>query len=72
MPNRWSKQVYIKGFDCEYITLKKAVNMFERMEISESIYKGVEEPYLCRRQPCFSQKAKDRRIQLVMNLPREV
>ena len=46
--------------------------MFERMEISESIYKGVEEPYLCRRQPCFSQKEKDRRIQLVMNFPPEV
>ena len=44
MPNSWSKQAYLKGFDCEYITLKRAVNMFESMEIYESIYEGVEEP----------------------------
>ena len=37
MPNSWSKNVYVQGFDCEYITFKKAVNIFERMEISESI-----------------------------------
>ena len=37
MPNRWYKQDYIHGFDCESITFKKAVNMFERMEIAESI-----------------------------------
>ena len=44
MPNIWSKQVYVKGFDCESITFNKAVNMFERMEFAESIYKGVVEP----------------------------
>ena len=27
-------------FDCEYITLK-SVNIFERVEIAESVYKGV-------------------------------
>ena len=43
MPNSWSKQAYIKGFDWEFITFKKAVNIFERMEISESIYEGVVE-----------------------------
>ena len=31
MPNRWYKQAYVQGFDCESITFKKAVNMFERM-----------------------------------------
>ena len=41
IPNRWSKHAYVKGFDCESNTLKKAVNMFERMEISESIYERV-------------------------------
>ena len=37
MPNGWYKQAYVQGFDCESITFKKALNMFERMEISESI-----------------------------------
>ena len=41
MPNIWSKQAYVKGFYCESVTFKKAVNMFERMEIAESIYEGV-------------------------------
>ena len=31
----------MQGFDCESITFKKSVNMFERMEIAESIYEGV-------------------------------
>ena len=44
MPSSWSRQAYVQGFDCESITLKKAVNMFERMENSESIYKVVVEP----------------------------
>ena len=35
MPIRWSKQAYVQGFDCESIIFKKAVNMFDRMEISE-------------------------------------
>ena len=41
MPNSCSKQTYVEGFDCEYITFKKSVNMFERMEITEYIYKDV-------------------------------
>ena len=45
MPNRWSKQAYLQGFDCEYISFKRAVNMFERMYIVESIYKGAVEPF---------------------------
>ena len=31
------------GFDCEFITFFKAVNMFQRVEIAESIYEGVVE-----------------------------
>ena len=28
MHNSWSKQAYVQGFYCEYITFKTAVNMF--------------------------------------------
>ena len=45
MPNSWIKQAHVQGFDCEPIRFKKAVNMFEIMEITESIYEGVVEPY---------------------------
>ena len=38
MTNGWSKKAYVQGFDFESITFKKYVNMFERMEIAESIY----------------------------------
>ena len=41
MPNSWSKQVYVQGFDWDSIVFLKAVNMFERMDI----FKGVVEPY---------------------------
>ena len=41
MPNSWSKQDCVKGFDCESISFKKYVNMIERIEITEYIYKGV-------------------------------
>ena len=44
MPKIWSEQSYVQGFDCETIYFKKAVNMFERMENSESIYEGVVTP----------------------------
>ena len=37
MPNIWSKQAYVKVFDCESITFKKSVNVFEHMEVAESI-----------------------------------
>ena len=37
MSNRSFKQAYVQGFDCEYISFKKYVNMFEHMEIAESI-----------------------------------
>ena len=41
MPNSWSKQAYVQGFDCESITFKNDVKMFDRMESAQSIYKGV-------------------------------
>ena len=44
-PNSWPKQVYVQGFYCKSIYFIKSVNMFELMEISESIYKGVVTPY---------------------------
>ena len=37
MANSWSKKAYVQSFDYEYIPFKKAVNMFERMKIAESI-----------------------------------
>ena len=44
MPNSWSKQSYIQGFDCKSITFKNDVNIFEHMKIAESMYEGVVEP----------------------------
>ena len=44
MPNSWYRQAYVQVFDCGSITFNKAVNMFYRMLISESIYEGVVEP----------------------------
>ena len=41
MPNSWSRQAYVQGFDCKSITFKKSVNKFELMEIAQSIYEGV-------------------------------
>ena len=44
MPNSWSKQAYVQGFDCKSINFKKAANMFECMVISEYINEVVVEP----------------------------
>ena len=41
MPNSWIKKFCLKVFYCEYITFKKAVNMFKHMDIVEYIYEGV-------------------------------
>ena len=38
MPNGWSKQAFVQGFDLETITFLKSVNMFENMEIFETMY----------------------------------
>ena len=45
MPNSYSKQAYVQGFNYENISFKKAVNVFEHTEIAESIYEYVVEPY---------------------------
>ena len=75
MPTRCYKHAYVQGFDCEYITFKKYVNMFECMEISEYIYEGVGnlliKTYLGRRQPFWSEQAKERRTCLVMDSHQE-
>ena len=34
----------MQEYDCESITIKKYVNMFERIELSEYIYEGILEP----------------------------
>ena len=44
MPKLWSKKAYVQGFDCRSISFKEAVNIFERMEIAESIYEDLVEP----------------------------
>ena len=44
MPNSWSKQAYVQGFYWKYTTLKQSVNLFGRMDIAESMFKGVVEP----------------------------
>ena len=44
MPIIWSKQAYVQGFYCSSINFNKSINMFDRMEISESIYEVVLEP----------------------------
>ena len=41
MPNGWSKQAYVQGFDCKYITFKKAVYIFERMDIFRNLFMKV-------------------------------
>ena len=46
MPNGWRNQTYVQGFDYEPINFKTSINMFEHMEISETIYEGVLEPFL--------------------------
>ena len=42
--NIWSRKSYEQGFYFEPVDFKAAVNIFELMEISESIYEGVVEP----------------------------
>ena len=44
MPNSWSKQAYVQGFDWKSITFKEYVSLFERMEIAGYIYEGVVQP----------------------------
>ena len=41
LPNGRTKKAYVQGFDCETIHLKKSINMFECMEIAETIHEVV-------------------------------
>ena len=43
MPNSCSKQAFLQIFDWKSILFKKAVNIFEHMEIAESIYEDLVE-----------------------------
>ena len=45
MLNSWLKQAYVQGFYCETISFKKAVNMFQRMEISGERIKKLYDPW---------------------------
>ena len=38
MPNIWSKQAYLQGFNFENTFLKRYVKMFERKKMAENIY----------------------------------
>ena len=44
MPNIWSQKAYVKVFYCVYINFKAAINIFEYMEIAQSVYEGVIKP----------------------------
>ena len=57
MPNSSSNKTYVQGFYCESITFQAAVNMFECMEMSESIYEGVVEPSYKTRNRVYSNRA---------------
>ena len=41
IPNSWSNQEYVQGFDCGSILFKISPNMFDHMELSKGIYEGV-------------------------------
>ena len=41
MTNRWGKKACVWGFYCETVAFKKAVELFERMEIAEYLYEVV-------------------------------
>ena len=45
MSNCCSSQAHVQGFDFEYITFNKSINMFKHMEIAEYIYEGVLETF---------------------------
>ena len=44
MTNSCSKEAYVQGFYCGSTSFKRAVNMFEHMEIEKSIYESVVTP----------------------------
>ena len=58
-PNGRSKKAYVQSFDCETINFEKSINMFECMEIAETIYEVVLErshkKYYIKFCPCWLQ-----------------
>ena len=68
IPNYWCKQAYVQGFDCNSISFKNTVNIFERMEIAEYIYEDAVETsykiYPGRFLSLWLQKLQERRIRL--------
>ena len=44
MPKSCSKKSYVQVFYCEILSFKKSLNMFDHMEISDSIYENVVTP----------------------------
>ena len=42
-PNGLIRQAHVQGLDFESVTFQQYFNMFEHMEISESIYEGIVE-----------------------------
>ena len=73
MPNSWCKQASVLRFYCESTLILKYVNMFQRMEIAESIYEGVVTPsykkYSGRCQLYGIQQGKESIIRLVKYSP---
>ena len=41
VPNGWTKQAYLQGWEFEGKSYKDTCNFFERMEIAEQVYEGV-------------------------------
>ena len=44
MTNSWTKQAYVQVFDCKSTIFLNTFNIFELMDIEESIYEGVVKP----------------------------
>ena len=44
MPDIFSKQAYVQGFDCEAVSFKRAADIFDYMEMSESVNEDVVPP----------------------------
>ena len=43
IPNGWGKNDFLHGFDFKVFPFNKVANIFEYVEIAESIYEGVVE-----------------------------
>ena len=45
MMKGWDNQVFIQGLYFKAVLFKQSINLFEGMEVAESIYEGVAGPY---------------------------